>query len=258
MKPTRRRILAQISATALVACAPTGEPGKGGGAGTGASGGGTDGADTGGASSGGTGGGVGDTGGDTGAPLDWTAECEDGASPLPVDCSRPTPLAGEGPFLRDDVPERADLNVTGDEGDVLILTGRVLGPDCLPRPGLRFILWSAGGAERFYDTQSADANLYGWQETDENGAFCFRTLKPVPYGEPDNLLPAHLHIAVLDGDQRVLTTQLAFAGDPHLQNDPKPPELIVEPETLADGSQRVRYDFVLPATLPGGGSGGGT
>ena len=46
------------------------------------------------------------------------------------------------------------------------------------------ILWSAGGSERFYDTQSTDANLYGWQTTDENGSFCFRTLKPLPYGKP--------------------------------------------------------------------------
>jgi hypothetical protein len=256
MKPTRRVVLAQLSATALAACAPTEGTGKGvGTGGTGESGdGGTGDGGTGDGGTGGTGGGTGGTGGETD---DWTAVCEDGSTALPEDCARPTPLAGEGPFLRDDVPERTELNVTGDAGEVLIVTGRVLGPDCQPRAGLTFILWSAGGEERFYDTQSEDANLYGWQTTDDNGAFCFRTLKPVPYGEEDNLLPAHLHIAVNDGEQRVLTTQLAFDGDPYLENDPKPPELIVTPEVLADGSQLVRYDFILPASLPGGGGEGG-
>ena len=242
MLPSRRTILTQLSASTLSACATGGSGGRGRGKDTAADD--PSSADT------GDSGNTGDTGN---ADQDaWLQVCEDGSTVLPDDCSRPTPLGGEGPFLRDDVPERVELNVRQEDGQPMVLTGRVLHHDCTPFPDVEIIVWMAGGDARFYDTTSDDAQLYGKQTTDAAGAFCFRTLRPLPYGEGEQTLPAHIHIVVNQGEQRLLTTQLAFDGDPYLPNDPRPPELIVTPETLSNGDELVIYDFIVPENLSGG------
>lgn len=258
MTQTRRRVLAQLSALAVTACTtepgPAGGKGGGGGDTGGASGtDGTSGADgtdgTGLDGSDGTGGT--DTGG--GDP-DWLAECDASVQPTPEDCRMPTAFQSEGPFLRGDVPVRSELNVTGDEGEPLVVSGRILDPDCMPVEGAEIIIWKAGGADRFYDTESADANLYGKQITLADGVFCFYTLKPTPYGPEGNTLPAHIHVAVLLDGVRYLTTQLYFEGDEYLDilDFPPPPELITRPEVRADGLLKLHFDFVLPRDPPPG------
>ena len=249
MKPTRRLIVAQLSALALTACAPGAKTAGSTDEDTGPDGGdGRDGSDGGDGTDGtdGTDGGDGADGTDGGAG--WEAECATDDVALPDDCGRGTPFQSEGPFLRDDVPERSELNVTGDTGDVLILTGRVVDSTCAPVEGVTILVWMAGGEARFYDTESGDANLYGKQTTGTDGVYCFRTLRPTPYGPEDHTLPAHIHVAVVKDGARLLTTQLYFEGDPYLDglDFAPPPELITSPETLADGSFKLHFDFALP------------
>lgn len=244
---TRRRVLIQLSAATLAACTGTEPLGKGTAPGDDTGGEGDDtasGVDTGDADTGGV-----DTG-DTGDIAEWTDFCEDGTSPLPADCARPTPFASEGPFLRPDVPERSELNVRGEDGQVLILTGRILDASCTPVEGAAITIWMAGGDARFYDVDSEDAQLYGKQTTGADGTYCFSTLRPVPYGEAGNELAAHIHVACIKDGRRVLTTQIYFEGDPFLGDQPIPPELVVSPVPQADGSELVPFDFVLPADLP--------
>ena len=260
MNPTRRLVVAQLSALALSACAPGAKtPGSGEGD-TGPTGGsGADGADgiDGADGTDGTDGLDGVDGSDGTDGTDgggWEAECAADDVALPDDCGRGTPFQSEGPFLRDDVPERAELNVTGDTGDVLILKGRVVDSTCAPVEGVTILVWMAGGEDRFYDTESGDANLYGKQTTGADGAYCFRTLLPTPYGPEGNTLPAHIHVAVVKDGTRLLTTQLYFEGDPYLEelDFAPPPELITSPETLADGSFKLHFDFALPPEPPPG------
>lgn len=244
---TRRAMLIQLSALAVTACAGS-KPG--GSTVEGDSGLSADGSD----GTGGTDGTGGSDGfdGTGGTETGWLPECTAADQPLPPDCGMGSPMQGEGPFLRDDVPERQELNVTGDEGEPIILSARILDHTCTPIPGAEVILWSAGGTERFYDTESADANLYGRQYTDEYGAVCFYTLKPTPYGPEGNTLPAHFHLVVNVDDKRVLTTQLYFEGDEYLEtiDFPPPPQLIIAPETLADGTLKITYDFMVPPPPP--------
>ena len=176
---------------------------------------------------------------DTGDDLE--AACERG-DPLPSTCE-PTSPDGEGPYFREDAPERASLNVRGVEGTRLVLAGRLLDHRCQPVEGGTVYLWSAG-PEGFYDNTSPDPNLYGRVRTATDGSFCFETLRPPPYGPETSRLPAHLHLNFFVDGVKVLTTQLTFAGDPYL------PAVVdmrrnVTPEPLAGGGERIAFDFVL-------------
>ncbi len=251
MSLSRRKVLVQLSALAVTACAGS-DPGvKGPGAKDSGAAGGGDGADGGGDGSDGADGGL-DTA-DTADPTpEWPVECDAAGQPLPADCSRATPFQSEGPFLRGDVPLRQELNVTGDSGEPMVLSGRVLDAACAPVEGVEIIVWMAGGEERFYDTESAEANLYGRQITDADGAYCFYTLKPTPYGPEGNTLPAHIHVAIVKDGSRLLTTQLYFDGDIYLAelDFPPPPELITAPEARPGGWLKLHFDFVLPPGPP--------
>ncbi|MGE0220135.1 MAG: catechol 1,2-dioxygenase, partial [Mycolicibacterium sp.] len=60
--------------------------------------------------------------------------------------------------------------------------------------------------------------------------------------------PAHLLVKVSAPGHELLTAQLYFPGDAH--NDDEiatavKPELMLDPQTRADGSQAVVYNFVL-------------
>lgn len=60
--------------------------------------------------------------------------------------------------------------------------------------------------------------------------------------------PAHLHVKVSAPGHELLTAQLYFPGDPHNDDDiasAVKPELVLDPQTEADGSQSVTYDFAL-------------
>lgn len=179
---------------------------------------------------------------DTADTPDPEALCGD-EQPLPTRCV-PTSPDGEGPYFREDAPVRTELNIAGLEGVPLVLAGRVLDARCLPQADLRVYLWSADPMGR-YDDQADDPNLYGQTVTDAGGNFCFRTLRPVPYGPPESRLPAHLHLNFFRGATKVFTTQLRFAGDPYLPTAGDTSRNVT-PEILADGTERIRYDFVLP------------
>jgi protocatechuate 3,4-dioxygenase beta subunit len=253
MLPRRTLLLQTVSLATLTAC--TGTPDKGDDAPDP-----TDPSDTGALDTGG-----GDTGsGDTGTEetgLDDTGGTDTGGAdtggvdaacdrddPLPASCE-PTGPDGEGPYFREDAPERTFLNVRGVDGTRLVLAGRLLDHRCQPVEGGVVYLWSAG-PEGFYDNTSPDPNLYGRTTTATDGTFCFETLRPPPYGPETSRLPAHLHLNFFVRGAKVLTTQLTFAGDPYL---PPGADLRrnVTPEPLAGGGERIVFDFVLRPSTSG-------
>jgi protocatechuate 3,4-dioxygenase beta subunit len=103
-----------------------------------------------------------------------------------------------------------------------------------------------------------DGNFQGYGRflTARDGAYSFRTVKPVPY--PGRT--PHIHVAVNRGGKRVLTTQLLINGHPQNESDGvfrsiQDPELrkllLVDFHPVADsttGELEARFDIILGAT----------
>lgn len=138
----------------------------------------------------------------------------------------PTPRQSLGPFYPRTPEERpretdADLVVVQAErvlsrGVPLYLTGRVLDGGGMPVAGARIEIWQcdanavyhhpAGGAEA-----ERDPNFQGYGQTltESDGAFHFRTIRPVAY--PGRT--PHIHVRVEARGRASLATQLYLAGE---------------------------------------------
>ncbi len=173
-----------------------------------------------------------------------------------------------GPFYRYGAPFRAQLAAPGEPGQRLVISGTVYGPDCkTPLPETLLDIWQANAAG-VYDTQTpgnfterVDFHMRGMLYTDENGRYEIETIMPGRYGVPPGLpgleqyagltRPAHIHVKAMHGMHVPVTTQIYFAGDPHISGDPwasRKPSLAID---LRDdgGVQRGTFDFVLGSGL---------
>jgi protocatechuate 3,4-dioxygenase beta subunit len=82
-----------------------------------------------------------------------------------------------------------------------------------------------------------------------DGAYAFDTVVPGPYWDEGHMRPAHVHFKVEHPGHAPVTTQLFFAGDPYLYDDPHVrPGLIRPLERRAAGERagvECRFDIVL-------------
>lgn len=123
-----------------------------------------------------------------------------------------------------------------DKGEPLVVRGTVKDLDGNPIPGARLDVWQAND-DGFYDVQQKgiqpDFNLRGVFESQADGSYWFRAVKPKHYSIPtdgpvgqllDNLerdphRPAHLHyIITADGFDQV-TTHIFDPEDPYINSD---------------------------------------
>jgi protocatechuate 3,4-dioxygenase, beta subunit len=133
----------------------------------------------------------------------------------------PTPPDAEGPFYPTRIPAEADSDLTrvagrseGAKGTRLALSGRVLRTDGQPLSKAKVELWQCDVNGRYHHVggdDGIDANFqgYGVVETDAQGRFAFRTIRPVPYGGR----PPHLHFKLAHASARPLTTQIYPKGE---------------------------------------------
>jgi len=139
----------------------------------------------------------------------------------------PTPRQTEGPFYPRTFPVDADadlVQVAGRSdrarGTVVYLAGTLVNPDGKPIAGAEIEIWQcdAGGVYHHVGSASrgADPNFqgYGKAKTAADGAFRFRTIKPVPY--PGRT--PHIHV-IAKGQGASLTTQLYNDGEPQNERD---------------------------------------
>ena len=145
--------------------------------------------------------------------------------------SAPTPRQTEGPFYPLDWSGDVDNDlvvVRGEAaralGHVAHVMGRVLGPDGGPMKGAIVEIWQCDANGRYL--HPGDMSLFGSARdrgfqgrgratTAVDGAYRFRTIRPVPYGGR----APHIHFRVNHEGRERLTTQLYVAGDPHNERD---------------------------------------
>lgn len=116
-------------------------------------------------------------------------------------------------------------------GERIYVHGRILDEDARPVRGALIEIWQANAAGRYrhkVDTWDAplDPNFTGDGRTisDENGCYCFKTIKPGPYpwGNHHNAWrPSHIHFSLFGaGILSRLVTQMYFPGDALQPLDP--------------------------------------
>ena len=138
----------------------------------------------------------------------------------------PTPAQTKGPFYPDRLPldQDNDLTIVAGRGApaagaVTDLTGRILDARGTPLRGVVIEIWQVDSNGHYIHTGDAgagnDANFQGFGrfETGQDGAYRFRTIRPVPY--PGRT--PHIHVKLRKGGRELLTTQLYVQG--HALND---------------------------------------
>jgi protocatechuate 3,4-dioxygenase beta subunit len=117
-----------------------------------------------------------------------------------------TPPQTSGPFYPLSLPLDADNDLVMIDGrpdrasgTLLHLAGRVLDPEGRPVRGIRVEIWQCDAFGVYHHARDrrgpADANFQGFGRTtvDDQGAYRFRTIEPVPY--PGRTPHIHLKVA---------------------------------------------------------------
>ena len=142
-----------------------------------------------------------------------------------------------GPFFREGAKELENggnlAAVT--EGDPTFFAGRVTTSAGEPIAGALLDIWQ-NAPNALYENQDddqPDMNLRCKLRADKNGAYAFRTIRPVSYPIPNrgpvgrllkalgrhHYRPAHMHFKVAADGYVPLTTALFALGDPYLDSD---------------------------------------
>jgi len=112
------------------------------------------------------------------------------------------------------------------KGEHLHIGGRVLNQAGQPVPGAKIEIWQANAAGRYnhpsdHSGLPLDPNFLGLAvlESDTEGRYAFRTIRPGPYPAERGMRAPHIHFEVTGRFDR-LVTQLYFPGNPLNRTDP--------------------------------------
>jgi protocatechuate 3,4-dioxygenase beta subunit len=181
-----------------------------------------------------------------------------------------TPSQTEGPFYPDKLPLDVDNDLivmrpstSPAIGQITQLHGRVLNLRGEPISGATVEIWQVDNNGAYIHSDSdnrekLDKNFQGFGrfETASDGAYRFRTIKPVSY--PGRT--PHIHVKVKRGDRELLTTQCYVAGERQNDrdgvllgvSDPKVRASVIVPfEKVKDspiGELTAKFDIVLGIT----------
>ena len=187
---------------------------------------------------------------------------------------RPTPTQTPGPFYPIKLPLDDDNDLTHVRGQstqakgrITDLSGRLLDLNGNPLQGVRIEIWQCDANGRYRHPRETgnrpiDKGFQGHGHTVsvEDGAYRFRTIRPVPY--PGRT--PHIHVAVFPPGERPFTTQLYVKGEPRNTEDflfirvPVERRELVMAEFLpvheTDVELRAQFDIVLGGIggTPGG------
>ncbi len=178
-----------------------------------------------------------------------------------------TPAQTAGPFYPVEPPLDDDNDLTRVRGRARPASGRIVERDGRSRPPVgrpsrdaRVEIWQCDANGRYHHPHDQGGPLdenfqgFGRSQTDMQGRYRFRTIRPVPY--PGRT--PHIHFAVFVPGERPFTTQLYVAGERRNDGDflfraiPAERRHLVTAEFLpAPGGQAelaARFDIVLGGT----------
>lgn len=177
-----------------------------------------------------------------------------------------------GPFFRENAPimpkGASTVQKAFDTQETVYVEGYVRDTEGNPVAGAIIDVWedAPNGLYENHDPDQPDYNLRGRFETDENGHYAYRAIRPVPYPIPGDetagelirfmghhcMRPGHIHMIVARDGYRPLISQIYDSASPHLDDDSVfavKEELIGEFRKAPEGADTdlvLRFDFVLP------------
>ena len=181
------------------------------------------------------------------------------AQPQRAAAVRPTPAQSEGPYDPVKLPADTDFDLLRQGGAAFAkgqpcwLDGQVRDASGAPLPGAVVEIWQCDADGHYRHPRDGDRadpafQAFGQVQTDTQGRYRFRTIRPAAY--PGRT--PHIHLKVKLGQRTVLTTQLYVAGDPgnagdglwRRLNEAERAALTVPFQPSADGL-RASFDIVL-------------
>ncbi|HYG86895.1 MAG TPA: protocatechuate 3,4-dioxygenase [Azospirillum sp.] len=179
----------------------------------------------------------------------------------------PTPGQTEGPFYPVTLPADADNDLVRVEGaaaraqgTIAHIGGRILDRAGRPVPGAVIEIWQCDANGHYRHPRAPRHQLfdggfqgYGQTAVDREGAYRFRTIKPVPY--PGRT--PHIHVAVIVPGTGRFVTQMYVEGEPLNERDgllnsirdPRARRSVIIPlapaDTIEAGAVGGTFDIVL-------------
>lgn len=140
-----------------------------------------------------------------------------------------TPRQAAGPFYPETLPLDDDNDLTlvsgrsgRASGSISDVTGRIVDINGRPLRGIRIEIWQCDAFGRYrhpreQGSREPDLNFqgHGFNVTDIEGRYRFRTIKPVQY--PGRT--PHIHVAVFAPGETPFVTQLYIKDDPRNEQD---------------------------------------
>ncbi|CAG0945676.1 Catechol 1,2-dioxygenase [Anaerolineae bacterium] len=149
-----------------------------------------------------------------------------------------TPSMTEGPYYKQNPPERLNLVEPKTMGTRLILAGYVLSTSCKGIARARVDFWQADGQGEY---DNAGYKMRGYQLTDDAGRYHLETVIPGLYPGRTR----HIHVKVQAPNQPALTTQLFFPNEASNQRDSIfSPKLVVAMQDTNAGKVAT-FNFVV-------------
>jgi len=156
-----------------------------------------------------------------------------------------------GPFYRPKAPLRQSLVYKGLKGNIINIVGQVYSDDCKTKlEDVLVEIWHCN-TDGEYDNESSEMLHRATWKTNKKGEYSFKTILPGKYLNGKLYRPSHIHFRVSCKGHQELISQIYFAGDPHITEDPwasqKKAEhriLAVQPVDISGGLQ-VSFDIFL-------------
>lgn len=118
----------------------------------------------------------------------------------------PAFVDGGGPYYKSNVPFRKKITPDQNDGEILIVKGKVLKNDCKTSvQGAVIDIWQAS-EEGSYE----DQYYRGKVKSDRNGEYMFETVMPKGYGKGTAYRPPHIHFKIFINNAEVITSQMFF------------------------------------------------